>query len=79
MYESSCELCNPPDRKVTKDERMVISGKGTYIGETSRSIFERASEHVEAAKNLEVDSHMAKHWFTDHPQEPEVPKFDKKG
>ena len=44
VYESSCELCNPPDGKVTKDERMMISGKRTYIGETSRSIFERASQ-----------------------------------
>ena len=54
---------------------MVVSGRGLYTGETSRSLGERAGEHMEAARELDRGSHMVKHWFLDHPGEGSLPNF----
>ena len=54
---------------------MITSGKGIYTGETSRSLWERAGEHMGAASGLDRGSHMVKHWFLDHPEEGSLPKF----
>ena len=35
LYENRCELCNGSKK----------DGKGIYVGETSRSLYERAKEH----------------------------------
>ena len=37
-----------------------------YIGETSRSCFERANEHWQQLENLNVKSHMLKHYAESH-------------
>jgi hypothetical protein len=42
-------------------------GRGVYVGETSRSIFERAGEHRRDAVAGQEDSHMMKHWKLSHP------------
>ena len=44
VYESVCMLCHPDGKKPKKGDPMVMSGEGTYTGETSRYIFERAGE-----------------------------------
>ena len=54
---------------------MVTSGNGIYTGETSRSLWERAGEHMGAASGLDRGSHMVKHWFLDHPGEGSLPTF----
>ena len=54
---------------------MVTNGMGLYTGETSRSLFERAGEHMAAARGLQRGSHMIKHWFLDHPGVEELPGF----
>ena len=41
-----------------------------YVGESSRSIQERAKEHWGAARRREEDSHMRKHQDMVHPGEP---------
>ena len=61
VYESICVVCNPraPEKgelKVTKE-----GAPSLYVGETSRSVQERAVEHFGAAKRKEEDSHMYKH------------------
>ena len=75
VYESSCMICHPGGNKDKMGSEMIQSGKGLYIGETSRSLYERAGEHFLGAEKLERESHMIKHWFLHHPSEPEVPKF----
>ena len=42
-----------------------------YVGETSRSIQERALEHLGAARRKQDDSHMHKHQLLEHGGEPE--------
>ena len=75
VYESSCTICHPEGVTEKPGDSMVSSGMGLYTGETSRSLCERAGEHVAAAKGLERGSHMVKHWFLDHPGLSELPKF----
>ena len=40
---------------------------GIYIGESSRSLHERALEHVRDAESFCPKSHIVKHWMTAHP------------
>ena len=46
LYESYCTLCNPDleDKKVMRKKKMT-EVSGVYVGESGRSIHERAGEH----------------------------------
>ena len=48
---------------------------GIYYGETSRSLFERASEHVTDARKFSDKSHIIKHWMEEHPELNNLPEF----
>ena len=37
-----------------------------YVGETNRSIYERALEHQNAVEQMQPDSHMLKHILDKH-------------
>ena len=45
-----------------------MGSKTQYIGETSRSLYERMTEHARDCQNLEVESHMASHILEYHPE-----------
>ena len=80
MYESLCEVCNPEDEPKKDGKRMSKYDKfkhqqGVYVGETSRSIFERANEHRRDAEGHTEDSHMYKHWQVSHSELQEAPRF----
>ena len=74
LYESSCTVCNPEieGKKVKKKMNDV---NGVYVGESARSIFERAQEHWADRVGQKEDSHMVKHWLSDHADLPEPPPF----
>ena len=65
LYENKCEICNPDQ----KDGKKVglRGGRGIYVGETSRSLYERAKEHQADKEARSEDSHQVKHWVLDHP------------
>ena len=46
-----------------------------YVGESSRSIYERVKEHMADREELEEDSHQVKHWITSHEEQLAPPKF----
>ena len=46
-----------------------------YVGESSRSLYERTKEHLADALKDAPDSHMRKHWREAHPEVEEMPKF----
>ena len=50
--------------------------EGIYIGESSRSIHERALEHVRDARTFSVKSHIVKHWMSSHPTLPTPPEME---
>ena len=66
VYESICSRCNlgakepSPLKTVNKDVPSV------YVGETSRSIYERAREHWNSYKKRNTDSHIWKHHLVHH-------------
>ena len=66
LYESFCTECNPEDLKDGNGWR----ADGVYVGETARSIFERALEHHGDAEGRKEDRHRIKHWVMDHPTPP---------
>ena len=41
--------------------------KGVYVGESSRSMYERGKEHQRDGKVRAEDSHQWKHWALEHP------------
>ena len=62
VYESKCQLCKH-------------SNEGLYVGESGRSLYERAGEHLADAADQKTSSHIYKHWAISHPEEELQPVF----
>ena len=73
VYESKCLTCNPESSleedpvEAQPSGRVSSSGgvpshprEGIYVGESSRSLHERASEHVQDAQSFSAKSHIVK-------------------
>ena len=60
VYATICQECHH-EGKVVK-----------YVGESSRSAYERGREHVNDYRNLSLDSHMLKHNILYHPEKEQV-------
>jgi Uri superfamily endonuclease len=77
MYESTCTLCNMDNDPEIKDKYQRFKmEKAVYVGESARSIFERAQEHRKDAMDAKEDSHIYKHWRISHPELQEPPTFN---
>ena len=81
VYESKCKICNPTPSREEDDDHP--SGRdnstpreGIYIGESSRSLHERAVEHVRDAENFSPKSYIMKHWMSKHPDIPSPPQME---
>ena len=74
LYESECTVCNPVDAMKEK-EADLGKRQGVYVGESSRSIHERALEHNGDYQGQKDDSHMMKHWLTSHADLDAPPAF----
>ena len=66
VYENVCLQCNPGadakgELREVKDDTPTL-----YVGESSRTIFERSKEHWEAWRSRKEDSHILKHQMADH-------------
>ena len=73
-------MSNPEEegKQKTKQKdklQMLKEQTRVYVGETSRSIFERAGDHQQAAAAGQEDSHMMKHLTVTHPELQDPPKF----
>ena len=81
VYESKCVICNPATSHEEVD-RLLPSGspqvprEGIYLGETSRSLHERALEHERDARTFSAKSHIVKHWMNTHPDLPDPPEME---
>ena len=62
-YRTRCEVCHERKEKEGEAKEMV------YIGESARTGFERAEEHETDYAKATEDSHMYKHWQTEHEAE----------
>ena len=54
----------------------AVRRDGVYVGESSRSLHERAVEHVRDARTFSAKSHIVKHWMTSHPSLPSPPAME---
>ena len=75
MYETSCHTCYEKEKeKIEKEEKDEKERKRKisqikiykYVGETSRSIYERAIEHQNDMEQLKPGSHFLKHLVDMH-------------
>ena len=69
VYESICYKCNPSSLEKGLLKTQETNAPSLYVGETSRSIQERAIEHWGAAKKNDDKSHMVRHQALEHPGE----------
>ena len=74
MYKNICLRCHPGGgaKKESLDNQVLTPA--VYIGETSRSLFERGREHWKAFHEKRENSHILKHHILHHGGEGE-PKF----
>ena len=66
-------MCNKEESN--HQEGKEIRREGVYIGETSRSLYERSKEHVADAKSFREGFHIVKHWLSSHEEDKEQPEF----
>ena len=75
VYESSCLECNPEEENKSRKSNKLSGCEGIYVGESGRSLYERAGVHLADARGMSEDSHIIKHWATSHPEKKAAPKF----
>ena len=66
VYENICLECNPGAAKMGELKVPNMEVPSIYVGETARSVKERAKEHWEDFKSEKPDSHILKHWAMHH-------------
>ena len=66
IYESICKKCIPDAIKPGPVETPKTKTPCIYVGESSRSMYERAGEHWKAYKQRKPDSHIWKHHLVHH-------------
>ena len=49
--------------------------EGLYVGQSSRTLYERACEHMNGLKNLDTANFLFKHWATAHSEMLTSPEF----
>ena len=77
VYENVCVPCNSGARGRGEQEPFKTDIPTVYVGETSRSIYERSREHWEGARKGNNKNHMARHQVLEHGGEP-APDFQMK-
>ena len=66
VYENICVGCNPGATRKGELELVRTDVPTAYIGETSRSLYERSKEHHEGARKGVAKNHMVKHQLMEH-------------
>ena len=57
VYEVVCALCDKEHK-----ESVSTKHKGRYVGQSSRTLFERASEHLQGLSRFDPANFLFKHW-----------------
>ena len=70
VYESECTLCNEPGSRKKRDDKDLKETKeqaNLYVGESARSLCERAGEHWEGAISGKEENHknVFSKWMVD--------------
>ena len=70
VYLAVCTQC---DAKHKLDPS--VKHEGIYVGESSRTLSERAKEHRESLRRMDSSSFMFKHWLLKHSERESAPDF----
>ena len=57
LYESKCNMCNTEEEKSSNNISSLKAGRGIYVGESSRSLYERIREHQSDRNSRKEESH----------------------
>ena len=69
VYESECSTCNPQGTRKEADKEGLAEKRDSpslYVGETARSVAERAAGHWQDAESGREESHMLEHQVASH-------------
>ena len=66
VYENICLLCNPEASGKQGRMRERDNNNSIYVGESSRSLYERGQEHWDTFQRGEKDSQILKHHMLTH-------------
>ena len=72
MYENVCTTCNPSAAKKVPVKEVKEGPPSLYVGESSRSLYERSREHHKQWSCGAETSHMRKHVEQHHAPGEEV-------
>jgi hypothetical protein len=78
VYESKCRKCNPPGSRREQDKQGLEERRALaslYVGDTARSLSERAGEHWRDGEAGKEETHMVEHLAMAHVEE-DQPEFD---
>ena len=70
VYAGVCMMCDKEHA-----EKVSINHNGIYIGETARTLGERAAEHRAGYRRLDSKNFMFKHWSSRHSDSDTPPEF----
>ena len=70
VYMCVCSLCDEAHKLDPS-----VRHKGRYIGQTSRTLAERANEHLAGLRRVDLSCHLVKHWAIVHPELLSAPEF----
>ena len=66
LYESECTKCCDGDSVTGVSLERLDKEASLYVGESARSLFERSSEHWQAAEQKKEESHIFQHCEESH-------------
>ena len=61
LYENVCHQCNPEAQKKAPLKEVRMDVPSVYVGESSRSMYERGGEHWQDWRAKKPSSHILKH------------------
>ena len=70
VYMGVCTICDQKHKANPSSKHL-----GRYIGQTSRTLAERAGEHLAGLRRLDLSCHLVKHWAISHPELLEPPSY----
>ena len=75
IFYMKTNACHVEEKAGKESQPFIMDGKGVYMGESSRTMYECGKEHQRDKDDKSDDSHQIKHWLLDHTEIEEPPRF----
>ena len=70
VYEAVCASCDAEHRSGQSNQH-----RGRYVGQTSKTLYERSLKHIQGLNNHDTRGFAFKHWALVHPNPPQICVF----